>query len=265
MKLLSTVRSNGEERPLKAATMKPSFTLSSAETGTLYSIYVAGGAARRTRTPSIPVLWMDGDDQFPAARAAYRKLRVRRQVPPLLLVGIGYGASYMKPGNKRGRDYTPTHHSDEPSSGGAEKFFKFIQGTLWPELNRRYRLHPKTRGIAGHSLGSLLVLYALFRSPLFFTHYLASAPSIWWDERSILRIAHQRRSRSARLPAQLFLSVGEKDTESMRDDLQRFEEQLAAKPFRGLRVTSRRFPRRNHYDVMPTAFADGLAVLGAAM
>jgi predicted alpha/beta superfamily hydrolase len=177
------------------------------------------------------------------------------------MVGVGYGASYTKPGNKRGRDYTPTAHSDEPTSGRADGFLKFLQYTLWPELARRHRLSATIRGIAGHSLGSLLVLHALCQEPLFFTHYLASAPSIWWDDRSILRIAERRHSRNATLPAHLFLSVGENDSASMTGDLALLERQLTEKPFRQLVVTRRTFPDRNHYDVLPDAFRAGLAAL----
>ena len=165
------------------------------------------------------------------------------------------------PANQRGRDYTPTAHRDEPTSGGADAFLKFLRLTLWPELARRYPLRADARGLAGHSLGSLLVLAALFREPLFFTHYLASAPSIWWDHRSILRIAKRRRTRNATLSAQVFLGVGEKDSASMLSDLTRFEQWLAKHPFRRLRVTSQRFPRHDHYNVLPVAFRAGLKAL----
>jgi uncharacterized protein len=241
--------------------MNPTFTLLSPETGTEYVLYVVELSQKRRRGPLTPILFMDGDNQFASAVAAARKLLRAKRIPPVLLVGVGYGAGYGKPANKRGRDYTPTAHSFEPESGGADAFLRFLRRTLWKELARRYELHPSRRGIGGHSLGSLLVLHALWRQPLFFTHYLASAPSIWWDERSVLRIAARRRARRAALSAKLFLSVGERDSFSMRDDLERLERQLAAKPFRGLQVTSRRFPRRNHYNVLPDAFRAGLADL----
>src|SRR4051812_37866511 len=241
--------------------MKPSFSLHSPETGTDYVIYVAEPREKPGKVPPIAMLFMDGDNQFEAAVAAERKLRRSHRLPPMLLVGVGYGAGYGKPSNKRGRDYTPTAHSDEPESGDADPFLRFLRGTLWKELARRYPLHPKIRGIGGHSLGSLLVLHALWRRPLFFTHYLASAPSIWWADRSILKIAARRRARQAALPAKLFLSVGERDSTSMRDDLALLEQQLAAKPFRGLRVTSQRFPRRDHYNVIGDAFRAGLSNL----
>jgi predicted alpha/beta superfamily hydrolase len=178
-----------------------------------------------------------------------------------LLVGVGYGASYTKPGNRRGRDYTPTPHSFEPTSGGADAFLEFLTRELWSEIERRYPVREDERGIAGYSLGALLVLHALLHEPRFFTHHLAGAPSIWWDERSILRIAARRWKRNATLRARLFLGLGTKDTESMTDDLALLEWQLAERPFRGLQVTSGRFPSRNHYNALPDAFRTGLVAL----
>jgi uncharacterized protein len=179
-----------------------------------------------------------------------------------VLVGVGYGASYAKPANRRARDYTPTPHEYEPASGGADAFLRFLRDTLWPELMRRYPLRNDVRGIAGHSLGSLLALYTLWREPRFFTHVLASSPSIWWDERSILRIAARRRARKSELRATLFLSVGDRDSDSMTEDLARLEWQLAENPFRGLTVLSARFAGRDHEDVLPVAFRTGLEELG---
>ncbi len=246
------------------------FTLHAPETGTDYRIYVetpAAGAARVAVSDSdkagpLPVvLFMDGDDQFAAGVAAYRELRDTGAVPPLLLVGVGYGASYAKPENRRGRDYTPAAHSDEPTSGGADGFLQFLTATLWPELARRYPVDANVRGIAGHSLGSLLVLHALFQENPFFTHHLASAPSIWWAERAMLAQVESLRARQSALAAKLYLGVGEKDSTSMTGDLALLEAQLAAKPFAGLDVVSRRFPKKNHFNVLPDSFGAGLLAL----
>jgi len=207
------------------------------------------------------MLFMDGDDQFSAAVDAYRKIYAASTVPAALLIGVGYGASYAKAANKRGRDYTPTPHSDEPTSGGAAEFMRFLAETLWPELARRYRVDERVRGVCGHSLGSLLVLSALLQEPLFFTRYLASAPSLWWDDRSILRLAAERHAQNSSLSARLFLSVGEGDSDSMTADLALLEKQLADKPFAGLDIATRRFAHRNHFNVLPDAFRSGLTTL----
>jgi predicted alpha/beta superfamily hydrolase len=241
--------------------MKPAFQLDSPETGTRYWIFVAVPNAQRTPGPWPAVLFMDGDNQFKPAVKAYRALRKAKQVPPLLLVGVGYGASYSQDTNKRGRDYTPTHHSFEPSSGGAKAFRQFLTDTLWPELHRRYPMNTWPRGLAGYSLGSLLVLDALFQTKPFFTHFLAGSPSVWWNNRAILGQAKRLRARQAKLRARLFLSVGEKDSESMTGDLALLETQLGKKPFKGLDRTSRRFAGRDHFNALPDTFRAGLATL----
>ena len=250
--------------------MRPTFTLRSPETRTEYWIYVHAPAPRRKKlprarpavsTPCPTVLFLDGDNQFPSAVRAYRAERAAGRVPPLLLVGVGYGAGYDKAANKRGRDYTPTHHRFEPKSGGGKAFLKFLTRTLWPELVRRYPLDPRHRGLGGYSLSALFVLYALFQKKPFFTTHLAASPSIWWDDRNILAQARRLRTRQPVLPARLFLSVGEKDSPSMTGDLALLEAQLAARPFAKLDVISRRFPHRHHFNALPVSFRTGLREL----
>lgn len=237
---------------------EPTFTLASPETGTNYRIYLE---TPDTADPTPAVLFMDGDDQFKAAVGAYRAGRTQGRIPPLLLVGVGYGASYTKPGNQRVRDYTPTGLATEKGSGGADTFLTFLTKTLWPELARRHRLDESARGLAGHSLGSLLVVHALLQRELFFNRLLASAPSLWWDDRAILCAAQNVQRTGVPRAARLFLSVGENDTTSMTTDLELFEQQLGAMPFPQLEVISRRFPDRDHYNVMPDAFGEGLRTL----
>lgn len=231
--------------------------------GAEYHIYLALPDARRARGPWPAVLFMDGDDQFRFAVEAYRTLRAENKVPSLLLAGVGYGASYMQAGNRRIRDYTPTALATEPESGGADAFLGFLTATLWPELARRHPLRADRRGIAGHSLGSLLALHALFQRQPFFNRILASAPSLFWDDRALLCQAGRLQRTGAVLPARLFLGVGEGDTPSMRGDLEQLESQLVAQPFPGLEILSRRFARRNHYNVLPDAFRAGLQWLFA--
>lgn len=240
--------------------MAPAFTLHSPQTGTDYAILLETPAATEMG-PHPAVFFMDGDDQFRFAVAAYREFRAAGRVPPLVLAGVGYGASYMKPANKRLRDYTATAMATEAGSGGADAFVAFLTDTLWPELARRFPLRADARGLAGHSLGSLVVLHALFQRRPFFNRFLASAPSLWWDNRAPLCAAQQLQRTGVALPAKVFLCVGEDDTPSMTGDLELLEEQLSAMPFPKLEITSRRFPQRDHYNVLPDAFGEGLAAL----
>jgi hypothetical protein len=238
--------------------MAPSFTLKSPETGTEYWIFAEAPDPVREPGPWPSVAFMDGDNLFQFGVDGYRQARSAGEVPPILILGIGYGGGFGKPRNKRVRDYTATAVATEKDSGGAEAFHAFLAGTLWPELARRYPLRADARGLAGHSLGSLLVLLGLFRPRPFFTHYLAGAPSIWWDDRSVLAHVARLRERQEALPARLYLGVGSEDTPSMTGDLEILERQLKEHPFAGLEIVTERFPGKNHYDVLPDEFRRGL-------
>lgn len=237
---------------------KPAFVSHSKETGTDYRIYVDTPPAPG---PWVGVLVMDGDFMFDAAAREARKLLAAGRIPPASVVGVGYGAGFGAPGNFRGRDYTPTTAAEEPSSGGAHRFLKYLEGTLWSELSARFPLREGRRALAGHSLGSLLVLYALFQPKPFFDLALASAPSIWWDSRSILSRVSRLRDRQKGLPGRLFLGAGTDESPSMSGDLALLEKLLADRPFDGLQVQSTRFPGRDHYNSLSDGMRAGLLSL----
>jgi predicted alpha/beta superfamily hydrolase len=232
---------------------KPAFILPSHETGTDYWIQV-----RRPKAPEpwTTVLVLDGDDMFTHAV----KARDANELP-LLIVGVGYGGGFTKPVNKRARDYTAVHAHEEATSGGAARFRAFLEQTLWPELAGRYPIRDDIRGLAGYSLGGLLVLDALFQPKPFFTHHLAGSPSIWWGDAAILTRVATVHTQQPNLSGKLFLSVGEKDSDSMTGDLSRLETQLASLTFPNLEVTVRRFPRKNHFNALPLTFTTGFAEL----
>ena len=253
---------------------RTTFFLNSPQTATDYQIVVEAPENADEPGPWPALLLLDGDDQLEFATAAYRELRAANAVPPMLIVGVGYGASPMAFGNwteftfarstnKRLRDYTATQIREEPESGGAGAFVAFLADTLMPELTRRFPLHTAACGLAGHSLGSLAVIHALVQTNPVFTHFLASAPSLWWDDRSPIKQIAMRRESSPKLTAKLYLSVGADDAPEMTDDFALLEQQLADNPFDGLKWTARRFPQRDHYSVIEDAFRDGLLNLFA--
>ena len=209
-----------------------------------------------------PVLFcLDGDDQFEALRQARTMVEREGPLPPLLLVGIGYGASYQEPGNRRVRDYTPCPIEGAPDGGGADAFLDFLITRLWPELEQRFPVAHDARGIAGHSLGALFALHSLFKPTPFFNRVLASAPSIWWGERAVLAAATALHAANVALPARLFLGAGDRDSDSMTGDLDLLDARLAAAPFKGLEIGRARFAGKNHYNSIHPGFRAGLEFL----
>jgi predicted alpha/beta superfamily hydrolase len=236
----------------------PAFFSRSDELDTDYAVYVRAPEASAGPGPWPALIFLDGDYSFDIAANTYQTLRKLGAIPPAVVVAVGYGKAFNNPGNRRGRDYTPTAAPEEPTSGGADRFLAHLTGPLWTELARRYPLHQESSVLAGHSLSSLLALHALFLPRPFFRRVLAGAPSIWWDNRSFLTLMKRFRDQQATLPAHLFLGVGTDETVSMLGDLALMEKQLAERPFEGLQITSVKFPGRDHYNVMPDLFSAGL-------
>jgi predicted alpha/beta superfamily hydrolase len=224
--------------------------------GTEYQVSVR---APRTSGRHPVLLVMDGDDLFAPLVVTARELINAGQIPPMILAGVGYGGSFRSPQNRRGRDYTPTRLAGEPSeTGGAANFAAFLKDKLLPELSARFQTDQIAPGIAGHSLGSLFALYALFQPAPLFRNFLVSSPSIWWDDRAVLKQAAVLRERQSSLPARLFLSVGVNDSESMTGDLKLLEEKLATAQWSELDYTVQRLADRDHYNVVPDAYRAGL-------
>jgi uncharacterized protein len=242
----------------------PAFLSRSDELETDYAVYVRAPGVSAEPGPWPALIFLDGDYSFDVAVKVYRTLRESGAIPPAVVVAVGYGQAFNHPGNRRGRDYTPTAAPEEPTSGGADRFLAHLTGPLWMELGRRYMLHQESSVLAGHSLSSLLALHALFQPRPFFRRVLAGAPAIWWDNRSLLALIKRFRDRQATLPAQLFIGVGTEETASMIGDLALMEKQLAERPFAGLQVTSVKFPGRDHYNIMPDLFSAGLRTFFAS-
>lgn len=241
---------------------KSSFILPAPELKTEYHLFL--DTPKEVHAMRLVVV-LDGDDQFAAAVEAAREIERERVIPPLALVGVGYGGGYRSPVNRRIRDYTPTQPKGEPmESGGAEAFHAFLEHRLVPALVERWGAAPLSVGLTGHSLSSLFGLHALFRPQPFFDHFILSSPSIWWDDRAILQTVRGSPAFSATSPRKAFISVGEDDTPSMTGDLSLFEDELKNHPRRGLHYTVERFPKRDHYNVLPLAFRQGFRWLYSA-
>jgi len=161
------------------------------ESGHRYRIFlsVPPGPAPSAGHPVLYVL--DGNAAFPVAaflsRAAARYSEVSGQLAPVV-VGIGYPGDADFDVAARKRDYTvgATRPELATSEGGADRFLDFIEQELKPLIAAKHPIDPKRQALFGHSFGGLFVLNALFTRPHAFTTYLASSPSIWWNDKRVL-------------------------------------------------------------------------------
>lgn len=126
--------------------------------------------------------------------------------PKMIVVGI--------PNTYRTRDLTPTHVAAMPmmdsmeasTSGGGEKFISFIQSELIPHIDSLYPTAPY-RILIGHSLGGLMSVYTLINHTDLFNAYVAIDPSMFWDDKFVLKEMKEALSEKQFEKRSLFLAA----------------------------------------------------------
>ncbi len=156
-----------------------------------------------------PVVYVvDGSVFFDLVTTTARWLALAREMPEVIVVGIDSGTDWADDleewGSLRAINLTPTEIWAIPGSGGAGGFLAFIEQDLIPHIDANYRTDPADRTIGGHSLGGLFSLYALFHAPETFNRYIASSPSLHWDDRVTFEYEEEFATEHADLPAKLF-------------------------------------------------------------
>jgi len=132
--------------------------------------------------PSYPVLYvLDGDDHFASLQTVIQQLSLNGNtaLPQMIIVGI------VNTNGNRMRDLTPTPDPKMPGSGGGEQFTSFLEKELLPYIDSKYPTAP-FRMLSGHSLGGLMVVNTLIHHPDLFSAYIASDPTIFWNDSRIL-------------------------------------------------------------------------------
>ncbi|MCF6407184.1 hypothetical protein L3C95_30085 [Chitinophaga filiformis] len=143
-------------------------------------IYSPGVDTTYFEKPSFPVLYvLDGDGHFASLYTMMQQLshNGNTAMPQMIIVGIT--------NTNRMRDLTPTADPKMPGSGGSEQFTSFLEKELLPYIDSKYPTAPY-RIFSGHSLGGLMVVNTLIHHPGLFNAYIASDPSIFWNDSRIL-------------------------------------------------------------------------------
>ena len=152
-------------------------------------IHVPGGKYEGTsKTKTYPVLYLlDGNSHFFSVTGMIRQLSSSNRntvLPKMIVVGI--------PNTNRTRDLSPTkgkHYSGNSvttNSGGGDKFMSFIENELIPYIDSKYPTE-SYRTFVGHSLGGLTVMNTLINNPRLFKSYVAIDPSMWWNDKNLLK------------------------------------------------------------------------------
>jgi predicted alpha/beta superfamily hydrolase len=159
-------------------------------------VYVPPGYAETDRR--YPVFYMqDGQNLFDPATAFFGqewsaditadRMIGRGEIEPTIIVGIYNG------GSRRMSEYAPTRDQRHRKGGKADRYAQMMAREIKPFIDHEYRTlkAPKHAAVGGSSLGGLVSLVAGLKYPRVFGGLAVMSPSVWWDDRSILRSVHQ--------------------------------------------------------------------------
>jgi len=126
---------------------------------------------------------------------------------------------------QRRRDMTaPTENAEDrkiaPVVGGSSAFRRFIREELMPQVKARYNTTGET-ALIGESLAGMFVLETFLQSPEMFDTFIAIDPTLWWNNRQILKTAADTLRARKRLDKTLFVATsGEKGQPELAKQLE---------------------------------------------
>src|SRR5690349_19299922 len=179
-----------------------------------------------------PVLYLhDGQNVFDKATSVGEEWRVDETalglitagaIEPLIVVGI------YNTGEHRIDEYTPTTDAEKKMGGKADQYGRMLIEEIKPFIDKEYRTHPGaiTTGLGGSSLGGLLTLHLGIRRPDVFGKIAALSPSVWWDNKVIVREVGEL---PAKLPLKIWLDAGTGEGEEVITDARALKDALVAK------------------------------------
>jgi len=197
------------------------FDLASGITGRTHRIFVFVPAVDAPAAGFPLVVAVDGNMVFPLLATVSATFQLTGKAA--IVVGVGYPTNEPSELMRlRTRDLTPPTPLERipqrpglppvnlADYGGAEDFYRFLQEELLPIVAEAYQTDPADRTLYGHSWGGLFTLGVLFKHPEAFRNFVASSPSIWWNQRAVLTDFHAFRTKIATgvCAPRILISVG---------------------------------------------------------
>ena len=221
-------------------------------------ILVRTPAGYARSSEKFPVLYMtDGDAHIQHTSGTISFLARNARMPEMIVVGIT--------NTDRTRDLTPTrvervpgnpNAQGFPTSGGADKFLKFIETELIPLVESKYRTMPY-RALAGHSLGGLFAVHAMLTKPELFNSYIAVSPSLQWDNFGELDRVKEFFKTRKELNRTLFASLGNEPGD-IGDAYGLFQDELRRQQLKGFVWEAVRYEDEDHGSVVLRSHYAGL-------
>jgi uncharacterized protein len=179
------------------------------------------------------VYLLDGFEHFATTTQLVRAMANAGETRGAVVVGVAYadpadGArqrwlDLTTPSSQATLDRLGRKEVTEAGVGGLDDYLLAIEAEVKPAIEARFPIDRADQTLFGHSLGGLAVLRALFRQTATYRNFVASSPSIWWDEKSILadEPAFAARVKAGEAAPRVFVCVGGQEETPSRADASR--------------------------------------------
>jgi len=159
-----------------------------------YRIQVVEPRGKPPASGKRPVIYLlDGNAVF---GAYYDAVRLQQDLAgSAIVVAVGYPTDLPFDFLRRSYDFSPPEPPGKPLPrvngyppplGGEQALLAFLEGTLLPEIARRYPVDDRRLTLAGHSFGGMYALNVLYTRPDLFNQIVAISPSLWWQDHYLL-------------------------------------------------------------------------------
>ncbi len=224
-----------------------------------YKLWISLPRGYKESDQSYPVIYLlDAQWDFTLMISLYGQLNYDGDIPDAILVGITWGGDNPNAEELRVRDFTPTAIEQSKNSGGANNFLSFIKEELVSFMSKEYRTNDE-RYLMGSSLGGLFTFYAMFDDPSFFTGFLPTAPSLWWDDEVTFKMAEKSLAHFKDNPTRLYSAAGEFD--GVLPGFKKMQSFLETKKIPGLTYKTQLFENMGHSGIKANGNVRGLQFL----
>jgi len=135
-----------------------------------------------------------------------------------------------------------------------------MQEELIPYVETNYKVEPY-KIFAGHSFGGITTINCMLTRPDMFNAYIAVSPSLWWDNKYILKLAESKLTKSVSLDKKFFYSSGNEGINypnSFHTDLLNWDKLIVNRAPKGLLHQYKSYPEESHMSVPILAYYDAL-------
>lgn len=218
-----------------------------------------------TSNQRYPVLYMhDGQNMFDDSTAANGEwhmdevasgLMDSASIPQMIIVGVGTF------GDTRIPEYTPTAITRQTTTGGTISIggsgalhARMLVEEIKPFIDSTYRTlqDRNSTALGGSSLGGLMTIFTGAKYPDVFGKLLVISPSVWWDEKSILKTVQSESKTMLKTPQdrqKIWLDVGTQEGKEALDGARALNKLLVKQGWKkGKTMQYQEFPNAAHSE-----------------